>query len=189
MRCCHVSRFHIFNSIALYYCYVYVFFCLCCSSWYENEANNFIGKNDNKKISPLLKIFYILFPFHLQDSLLLFFRHNLASMVFININSKKNFFSIHIVYRFISRKILQYRSCQGMKRNEDKYSGSGNFLFALKSIAECSSNNRETWYDFQKKVLMILIRHTQKHKKQFLFFDLKEIETFLFLALKNQLCD
>lgn len=171
MRCCHVSRFHIFNSIALYYCYVYVFFCLCCSSWYENEANNFIGKNDNKKISPLLKIFYILFPFHLQDSLLLFF-DTIWHQWYLSISIQKKISFLFILFiDLYQEKYFNTDHVKAWRENGDKYSGSGNFLFALKSIAECSSNNRETWDDFQKKSGYDLDKaHTKTQETIFIFW-------------------
>ena len=128
----------------------------------------------------LIEDFYILVPFHLQDSLLLFstqFGINGISYQFKN--------SIHIVYRFISKKILQYRSCHGMKRKWDKYwkNIQAAAIFVCPKIykAECSSNNRETWDDFQK-VLMILIRHTKTQET--IFFIQKKLKLSSFLLLK-----
>lgn len=127
---------NIFNSIALYYCYVYVFFCLCYSPWYENEANNFIGKNDNKKNFSFSFLPYTLLPFHLQDSLLFIFDTIWHQWYFISI--QKNFFSIHIVYRFISIQI--------MSGNEINIQVAAIFLFALKISAPLTIEKHETTF-------------------------------------------
>lgn len=108
-------------SIQLRYIIVMYMFSSACDTPLDMRMKRTIllGKMTIKKfflISPLLKIsiFCFLFIFKI---LYYFFRHNLASMVFY-INSKKFYSYCLSIY---IEKILQYRSCKGMKRKWDKY--------------------------------------------------------------------